>query len=258
VKLSKIIQQMRADWDARATIDSKYYIASWKKNWDSDKFFESGEADVRALTADFFSANHFDPSDKVMLEIGCGIGRMTHAFAKRFKAVYGTDVSMQMLVQAVANLADYSNVFLSLGSGHDLSQFANNSVDFCFSYIVFQHIPDPAITLNYFREISRVLKHGGLFKVHVRSRRSQLLFRLAWKVRRWLYRNFPERRIPILDTHEQFDSLEREKIERCETWSGSSISWKDVQRTLRDSDLIYGSVPAGPGGLRWIYGSKRS
>ena len=41
------------------------------------------------------------------------------------------------------------------------------SVDGCFSHVVFQHIPDPPITLNYVREMGRVLRPGGwaLFQV---------------------------------------------------------------------------------------------
>jgi hypothetical protein len=32
---------------------------------------------------------------------------------------------------------------------------------------VFQHIPDRRITLGYFEEIGRVLRPGGMFRVHV-------------------------------------------------------------------------------------------
>ena len=35
------------------------------------------------------------------------------------------------------------------------------SVTACVSLVVFQHIPDPAITLGYIREIGRVLRPGG-------------------------------------------------------------------------------------------------
>jgi SAM-dependent methyltransferase len=44
---------------------------------------------------------------------------------------------------------------------------ADASVDGCFSHVVFQHIPDPEITLNYVREMGRVLRPGGwaLFQV---------------------------------------------------------------------------------------------
>ena len=31
----------------------------------------------------------------------------------------------------------------------------------CFSHVVFQHIPDPQVTLGYVREMGRVLRPGG-------------------------------------------------------------------------------------------------
>jgi hypothetical protein len=47
-------------------------------------------------------------------------------------------------------------------SGADLAIFANEYFDFVYSYIVFQHIPERAIVLNYLREAQRVLKPGGV------------------------------------------------------------------------------------------------
>jgi ubiquinone/menaquinone biosynthesis C-methylase UbiE len=87
---------------------------------------------------------------------------MTRAFARRFGTVNAIDISPEMIDQGQSYLADCSNVHLSVSSGTDLRQFDNASIDFCFSYIVFQHIPDPTITLNYISEIGRVLKPGGI------------------------------------------------------------------------------------------------
>jgi hypothetical protein len=42
--------------------------------------------------------------------------------------------------------------------------FADASIDFCYSYAVFQHIPDKDVVRNYLREACRVLKSGGIFK----------------------------------------------------------------------------------------------
>jgi SAM-dependent methyltransferase len=38
---------------------------------------------------------------------------------------------------------------------------ADASVDGCFSHVVFQHLPDPELTLGYVREMGRVLRPGG-------------------------------------------------------------------------------------------------
>ncbi len=41
--------------------------------------------------------------------------------------------------------------------------------DFCFSFIVFHHIPRLDIVANYIREIDRILKPGGLFMFQVNT-----------------------------------------------------------------------------------------
>jgi ubiquinone/menaquinone biosynthesis C-methylase UbiE len=48
-----------------------------------------------------------------------------------------------------------------VGDGSTLRPLADASVDVCVSHVVFQHIPDPCVTLSYVREMGRVLKPGG-------------------------------------------------------------------------------------------------
>jgi hypothetical protein len=38
---------MRQDWDERARKDAFHYIASWRKDWNPESFFVSGEEDYR-------------------------------------------------------------------------------------------------------------------------------------------------------------------------------------------------------------------
>ena len=102
-----------------------------------------------------------------VVDIGCGVGRLTRPLAARAARVYGVDVSSAMLALARRFNADLGNVTWLHGDGLGLSMLDDASVDFCFSHVVFQHVPDPAITLDYVREIGRVLRPGGwaLFQV---------------------------------------------------------------------------------------------
>jgi SAM-dependent methyltransferase len=104
-----------------------------------------------------------------MLEIGCGIGRMTKYFAGRVRHVTGLDVSEEMIRQARENLHACPNVRLDVGTGIDLAEYPDASFDFVFSYIVFQHIPDANVTLTYIREAGRVLRPGGSFYFQVNT-----------------------------------------------------------------------------------------
>ena len=54
-------------------------------------------------------------------------------------------------------------------SGSDISFVKDNYIDFCYSFIVFQHVPDKIIVENYIREVSRVLKPQGIFRFQVRG-----------------------------------------------------------------------------------------
>ena len=168
-------------WDERARDNAPHFIATDVTSYDHpdiDTFFASGEEQVSHFLAEI----DYTPSNNAtMLEIGCGIGRMTRAFASRFGTVYGIDISPEMIAQGQRYLADYPNVHLSVSNGTDLSQFTDASIDFCFSYIVFQHIPDSAITVRYIHEIGRVLKPGGIAYFQVNTRRRPLS-----KLRRWL------------------------------------------------------------------------
>jgi SAM-dependent methyltransferase len=79
------------------------------------------------------------------------------------------DVSGEMIAHARAALAGVPNVFLYRNNGMDLSVVPDLPFDFAFSVIVFQHIPSRSVIENYFREIARLLRPGGLFKVQVQG-----------------------------------------------------------------------------------------
>jgi SAM-dependent methyltransferase len=105
---------------------------------------------------------------KVLLEIGCGVGRMTRRFADLYGRVVALDVSDEMLRQGQANLADLENVAWVLGPGADLDAIGDGSVDDVFSYITLQHLPDRAAVLRYIQDTGRVLRPGGRGALQVR------------------------------------------------------------------------------------------
>jgi len=163
-----LAKSMRQDWDARARKDAFFYIASWRKGWDVDDFLKSGEQDYQRLVAPILSRFGFSPEGKTMLELGCGVGRMTHSFAARFDSVIAVDVSAQMLDRAQQMLDGMKNIVWIQSNGLDLGGVATESVDFAFSYLVLQHLPDERLVHGYVREMFRILKAPGvcLFQFH--------------------------------------------------------------------------------------------
>jgi SAM-dependent methyltransferase len=100
------------------------------------------------------------PADQV-LEIGCGVGRLTRVIAARAAHVSAFDVSEKMLELARRHNPQLENVTWIHGDGTSLAGADANAFDACISHVVFQHIPDPEITLGYVREIGRILAPGG-------------------------------------------------------------------------------------------------
>jgi ubiquinone/menaquinone biosynthesis C-methylase UbiE len=170
---------MRAFWDAKAKENALYFIHSELdyNAVDEEAFWASGRENLDK-SLDLFGAS-IEPADRV-LEIGCGIGRMTRAIAERAGSVTGIDVSSEMVDRARRALSDLANVEFILGNGRDLGGVADGTFDVVYSFIVFQHIPDPAITCNYVREVGRVLRPGGWTVFQV-SQLPELHQRDQWK-----------------------------------------------------------------------------
>jgi ubiquinone/menaquinone biosynthesis C-methylase UbiE len=209
-----VLAAMRDDWDRRARDNAKHYIESSKESWDDREFFRSGEVHV---------ANHVmrdmhkicggsrSPLDLTVLEIGCGVGRMTRMLSRIFGRVTAIDVSKEMIDRASTNLADVKNLTLSICDGATLRGIRDASQDFAFSFIVFQHIPSIEVIRSYCSEVYRVLRPGSLFKFQVNGC------------------------LPALNDHRTAD-----------TWMGVAVSEEDAHDLARSTGFLHeGNQGAG-------------
>ncbi len=151
---------MRRFWDERAREDAWYFVDSRLdyRSPDAERFWRGGE-EVVALILGTVEVT-IEPAD-VILDIGCGLGRLSRAMAAGAQRVIGIDVSSEMLERARELNCDLDNIEWVHGDGVSLRGVDDESVDGVFSHVVFQHIPDPQITLGYVREMGRVLRPGG-------------------------------------------------------------------------------------------------
>jgi ubiquinone/menaquinone biosynthesis C-methylase UbiE len=147
-------------WDARAREDAFYFVDNTRTYRDADveRFWAQGRRNLEALLGAVGA--ELRPGD-VVLDIGCGVGRLTRVLAEQAAHVHAIDVSAEMLDQARELNAHLTNVTWHHGDGTTLHPIEDDSVDAIVSHVVFQHIPDPEITLGYVREMGRVLKPGG-------------------------------------------------------------------------------------------------
>ena len=98
--------------------------------------------------------------DDVVLEIGCGIGRVGKLVAPLCRKWIGCDVASNMLALAAKRLRGLDNLELKEISGYNLSGVADASVDVVYCTVVFMHL-EPWDRYNYVLEAFRVLRPNG-------------------------------------------------------------------------------------------------
>ncbi len=167
----ELLGRMQREWDARALENARFYVNTAEKNWDDAAFYESGRLTVKeeVLTDMINICQEKDPKQMTVLEIGCGVGRVTRALAEIFGTVHGVDVSGEMIRQAKEANRAIENAHFWQNNGTDLSVLGDVSIDFAFSSIVFQHIPSREVIETYVREVHRLMRPGGLFKFQVQG-----------------------------------------------------------------------------------------
>jgi SAM-dependent methyltransferase len=151
-------EEMRRFWNARAREDAFYFVDTRQpyRAPQPDRFWQAEEL------VNYFLAGlqaRIAPDD-VVLEIGCGLGRITRVLADRAAQVVALDVSDEMLRRAAELNPELGNVRWMLGDGVTLTGCEDGSVDACVSVVVLQHVPRE-VTLGYVGELGRVLRPGG-------------------------------------------------------------------------------------------------
>lgn len=167
------LPKLKEKWNDLARENQYYYTnpdTKSGKKVDEFEIKETGALDYqRYVAGDTTLQEHLGNfQDRVALEIGVGVGRMTESLANNFQQVYGIDISPLMVETARKRLAGLTNVVLA-ETGGNVIPYPDNYFDFIFSYLVFKHFPDLRLVEDYFCEIKRVLRPGGLAKVQVRT-----------------------------------------------------------------------------------------
>lgn len=160
------LRVMKREWDDRARENAMHYIVTDRDDWTLEDFIATGrDAVEKTIFPDLeLICGTRSASDLRVLEIGCGIGRMTRPLAGAFGEVHAVDVSREMVRRAREQLADVPNAFVYETDGATLPMFDDGSFDFAYSFIVFQHIPYRDAVVSYLREVRRTLRPGGVFK----------------------------------------------------------------------------------------------
>jgi ubiquinone/menaquinone biosynthesis C-methylase UbiE len=165
--------KMKKEWNERTKMNPLFVIATDHSETEED-FWNSGIDecnDILGVNTERYQKiiENKDTSSMNILEIGCGIGRILIPMRKIFGNVTGIDISSEMVLLGQKYVSDIPNCSIVENNGMDLAEFSDNSFDFCYSFIVFQHIPEKKIVENYIKEVSRILKSSCLFRFQVRG-----------------------------------------------------------------------------------------
>ncbi len=160
---SSVIEAMRSDWNHRAREDANYYVGFGRLNQSEEEFFATAADHVRLLETELKRRPAGEWLAGSALEIGCGLGRLLRPLSRHFHHIHGVDISDEMIRRSQHNLRGIANVSLHHSPESNLAAFDAQSIDFVYSYAVFQHIPSKEVVFHYFAEVVRVLKPGGLF-----------------------------------------------------------------------------------------------
>lgn len=243
----QLAQQMRDDWNMRASRDALHWTVNVypEGQWNLAEYLDTGETTIAQSLDPFLQEQGKDPATLKAFEIGCGAGRLTCGLAKRFKKVFGLDVSTVMVDKATQMVADqgYSNVTLWPGDGVTLQPQKDNSIDVVYSCIVFQHIPNVDLQLGYLEEVARILKPGGLFVISLYNDLRDYQEKLGW----WQ---------AMQKSRKTDNELVRISLDNFSTTMQTYIPAEAVDKTLAESGLELVSETGRGTWTWWLYGRK--
>ena len=137
-------------WNPPSLTDA---IASIYNTTNMESFEEGGRQDAEWLST-------FLPESPVVLDLGCGIGRIARYMAPVSSLLWAVDVSRGMLDLAAVRLADFDNVRLVQSHDTRIPEVPDNTVDVAYSLLVLQHVEKEDAFL-LLEELHRVLKPTG-------------------------------------------------------------------------------------------------
>jgi ubiquinone/menaquinone biosynthesis C-methylase UbiE len=164
--INELAAEMKRDWNERAHENAKWFINTFKTEQTEEEFAASCLNDIQLGVFGLLDALTWrrNPRQLRLLEIGCGIGRMTGHLAEIFGEVHGVDVSGEMVRQGRERLRHLPNVHFHECNGVNFAEFPDDHFDVIFSAYVFQHVPAHEIICANIRDAYRVLAPGGAFR----------------------------------------------------------------------------------------------
>jgi SAM-dependent methyltransferase len=156
------------DWEDLASFDPWSAILrepGRESPWGVEEFLATGERDAeRALAA--AAAHGLPHRTHSALDFGCGLGRVTRAFASRFDEVVGLDISPTM-IRLARELDGAGQVRFEVGAERELCLLPEGAFDFVLSLLVLQHLRTGSEIERVVSALTQRVAPGGALVVQV-------------------------------------------------------------------------------------------
>src|SRR4051794_20827180 len=121
-------ESMGAFWDDRAREDAFYFVdnSGHYQQADLDRFWAIGERQLDELL--HAVGARVEPGQTVV-DVGCGVGRLTRVLSRRASRVHALDVSAEMVTKARELNGELANVTWHHNDGTTLQPIEDGSVD---------------------------------------------------------------------------------------------------------------------------------
>jgi len=148
-------------------VDAEHYAGSFGFQWHTFRQTQLDNETSRRSESDFRRRTGFEPEDlagKLVLDVGCGMGRFAEVATRWGARVVGIDLSLAAEV-AAENLKDCEAVFFQA----DVFKlpFARESFDYIYSLGVLHHTPNCE---QAFKALPPLLKPGGRIAIWLYSK----------------------------------------------------------------------------------------
>ena len=145
-------------------------LKNYMDRWDGDVFIQNMQ-----LT-----------TDKTVLEIGIGTGRLALKVAPKCKTLYGIDISSKTIIRAEGNLSQIKNIRLICDDfmTYDFKQ----KFDVIYSSLTFMHIEDKHKAIN---KVSSLLNKNGIFVLSIDKNQSDYIDMITRKIK--IFSDMPDK-----------------------------------------------------------------
>lgn len=228
------LRRLRSDWEMLGASDPLWAVYVTKSarhgGWDLEEFLDTGRREVRDSWSRFAEVTgDFPAEDSIVIDFGCGVGRLSTALAECTARVIGIDISEPMLQAARGVIPpELRDRICMIASSSAALPLADRTADLVYTSLVLQHMP-AHLALGYVREFMRVLKPGGYAFVQVAEQPDSSLKGTAFRLLpAWAYGAL-QRILLGYPAPMRMEQLSRENVDTAADAAGGELvsHWAD-------------------------------